>query len=542
MAELCLVGQVPPAVRFNKSLETNVAVLLSDEKVFGPELLQRVRQSTSLSEQTAYQVASLHLLIFKQYLAGTCEISDDVLKNRISAWNSPSVNNNVYSVGMKQNLISLLEKTGNPELQSRANILLEFLRDTPNIKLPPPPPAKAIKMMADAAPVASRTAIATRADDYQKKSPNSVLLSDEKIFGAEISHWNQVKYGRFYVMKKGIDTLRLYLDGRASEADVQGRMKTWEAHESYSDDFSQRVRSSLEIQLTQTLPATLGADQKFIDKSLDAARILPPASKKLPQAPVLAGASVTKKVVIQDTSFQEELLSPVSILRNQFDAFNQVKHSDHYPLLKMMEAVRGYVRGNQDFTSTHIKSKINTWTENACYSSPISQEARSRLLENLALLEVNAQNPDTKNRIATVLRFIQATPFENVQPQLQPVQSSYSIVLTQQPPPQGEVLNQKAFNNTLVLLVDEATADFAKQIGADFALKALPTLHFDAEGYLARVDFTQVSAESGIKDGETMSQLLLSIGLKWRSIRFEANQVVPLGRRPSSLGGQVNPR
>jgi len=562
MAEVCRVGNAAqPSPALDASMG-KVGLLLSDEKLLGAALLAEVRKPENWDRQAkSYNYVSMaYVNSFKQYLAGACGISYSEMKELVQRWNKSSLHNDPVSVAVRDNLLQILSGVSDPEMKDKAQTLLGILRtNTPDIALAPAAPPKPVVTLADAAPGAPRVPVATNADTFTGKGKSAEeMLSDESIFGKQKPQWDAAKYGpRLYVVKMAIATLRSYVGGKATEAELKQKMQLWAKHEALGDPLSKAALLGLQFQLSMAATLNEGLDPKVKARMEKAAKLLPetPEEKKADKEPP-AKPDAAKPAPAGNAELAKalEALSDAAIFGAPVSAAD--KYGPQYSLHKMVEHIRAYIRGDKEATYASVKQKVEAWSKSEGYKEGASQKARTQLLSILGAQSASVSEAGLKGRLSAVLMFIQRTPAVEAPPAApvrveapkpaevkpadapaDPVKTSYAFNVGGMPAPAGDAIPAEKLPAELERLAKAAGAAYNKQLGGDFSLKALPTLTFDDKGYLVQVRFDQVSAESNIKTGAQMQEALSTIAAHWRNIRFMAKQPVPLGRNPSSFTG-----
>ncbi len=290
MAQVCFVGKTITNTPAIDSLATKVGVLLSDEKVFGAALVEARKPENW--HKSNYNVLSMYATIFKQYLSGSCEISYSELIKSVEKWNSnPELQHDSLSIALRDNLLQILPTITEPELKSKALLLLGVIRNnTANIS-----PAKAavspapVVILPDAAPKAALPPVA-------RSQPATVSvdewLSDEKVFGAKhLPAWNKTenKFNKFFTLKMYLDTLRQYVKGEASEAELKQKIRIWSNSDCFKESLSKIALITLGFQLSASKPEHLDANtSRRVDRAF---ALLPEISKEpAAQAPKAASA------------------------------------------------------------------------------------------------------------------------------------------------------------------------------------------------------------------------------------------------------------
>lgn len=555
MAEVCRVGKAAqPSPALDASMG-KVGLLLSDEKLLGAALLAEVRKPENWDRQgKSYNYVSMaYVNSFKQYLAGACGISYSEMKELVQRWNKSSLHNDPVSVAVRDNLLQILSGVTDPEMKDKAQTLLGILRtNTADIALAPAVPAKPVVTLADAAPGAPRVAVASKPSDYAANGKTvDEFFSDDKIFGKQKPAWDKEKYGaRLYVLKMAIDTLRKYLKGEATDAELKQKMQLWGKHEAFKDSLSTVAYIDLVLRLNTIGLNDLGEQVKA--RAEKAVQMLP--ERKENAAPAKPDAAKPAPTGNAEVGKALEALSDAAIFGGPISAAD--KYGPQYSLHKMLEHIRAYVRGDKEAAYASVKQKVEAWSKSEGYKEGASQKARAQLISILSAQSASVSEAGLKGRLSAVLMFIQRTPAVEAAPAApvrveapkaaevkpadapaDPVKTSYAFNLGGMPAPAGDAIPAEKLPAELERLAKAAGAAYNKQLGGDFSLKALPTLTFDDKGYLIQVRFDQVSAESNIKTGAQMQEALSTIAAHWRNIRFMAKQPVPLGRNPSSFTG-----
>lgn len=563
MAELCLIGKIRPENEVRPSLETMVMLLLREKDVFTLGELDVARSGESVEMQGAYHLISLTTLAFKQYLAGSCEVSVEQLKKRVQSWNDSAVNNSPYSVSAKRNLIRILGQIKHQDLKERAQILLGLIQNnTPQIKLSDAPLEKPeMKTLADAAPSRQRIAIASNPKDYTGVNARENLLSDQTIFGSELETWNksEVRNGRFYSIKKAIEALRSYVKGETNDTELKLRMRMWEKNECFQDAFSQAVLLSLVIQLRTNAPLLRDEDAAFQERVSKAASLLPAATSERAEAKesaeVKAPAPEVKQNEVKKAPVVDDSLSNASLLENQLAAFEQDQFRGHYSLGKFLNELRSYV-GREGASYNSLKARLEAWVKSETYTSEISKTARSRMLTVLSVWKNSEQDKSVKGRLGTVLSLVEKSPeievpapaaeekpLEAEASNVVPLRGSYEGRKTRveayefSPPNQLEFVRASTDINSQRLSIALNThGEFMEAQKLSFYFKATVRISANHRGEVEKVVFTSVEAEAYGKNSKAIP--LARVGSFMKLLAGDYRQHMSFPRGPGENSTQ----
>ncbi len=278
-ARVCTVGKpVIPNTEKLDAAESSVEKTLSDQNI----LASQYAAYSNAANVEKYAVLSATLSTIKQYVSGVCSLSYSQLQDQIKAWNNSNIKNDPASIAARDNLLQLLGNVSDDSLKVRALLALNALRyNTSDIG-----PAKAGAKPPVMLPDAGKPALPPVARPGQTVSVAD-WLSDKEVVGTKnIAAWNDsANYVRLYPVKKAVEGLRDFLNGKATEADLKGRMQLWEKSPFFNDSLSQTVLLNLALKLSSVDDA--GLSKAVLGKAKKAEKLLPqiPEGKKASPPP-----------------------------------------------------------------------------------------------------------------------------------------------------------------------------------------------------------------------------------------------------------------
>jgi hypothetical protein len=545
-------------------------------------LLSDAALGWSEDHRKKYPQASLGLIRVRDFVAGR-SYDADALRSAVLAWRrdpsfkSDPVLKNVYASTISALKSAKTEANIKPAAAA-ATIMAEVDASVAGLEKKTPEPPSSPKAEKPATPQPSKKpeppkkpatppASAPAPKPVTPPPPStpsakaSALLTDEAIFSDKLGEWNApaVKGGSHLALNSSILTLREFMDGKADYTTLKDRLDKWQGSASYKDPLSYRARTNM-IALLEKMKqgdfawrATTALGALKLTAEIPAPPAPAPKAEPSPVAfamiDVIPDAKADGAKEVTEEAFRAQRLE----IAKREHATSMTKTGKIYNF-----SAEVYVAIKPE---TGEVSKVTFKNVSAVRANESAPDPTAAEVNQFMKALVNAYRAETKfpKKGKAALGFkldlkgggeaIASAGSKTVSPPPSPtlsapvspppppvkaegtksagIKSTYTFDLGSQPAPgisgpqSGEGISA-AFRSA----AQQAANSYGKKIGG-FRMKTAVKINLDSSGFVKKVEFTDVGAQSGIGNGAQMEDFLSLLARKFRgSIRGEANSKV----------------